>query len=50
MDKVIFTRLELYNLVWKFPIVQIAKHYDVSRMSIKNACDKMQIPLPGTKR
>ncbi|WP_149207554.1 hypothetical protein [Flavobacterium johnsoniae] len=49
MDKVTFTRLELYNLVWKFPIIQIAKHYEISSMGIKNACEKMQIPLPGSK-
>ncbi|MCP2025240.1 hypothetical protein L1276_000380 [Flavobacterium sp. HSC-32F16] len=49
MDKVIFTRQELYNLVWKFSIYQISKHYEISTMSIKNACEKMQIPLPGTK-
>jgi hypothetical protein len=49
MDKVIFTRLELYNLVWQFQIAQIAKKYDISSMSIKNACHKMQIPLPGSR-
>ncbi len=49
MDKVTFTRLELYNLVWKFPIIQIAKHYEISSMGIKNACEKMHIPLPGSK-
>lgn len=49
MDKIIFTRLELYNLVWKFPIVQIAKHYEISSMGIKNACEKLEIPLPGSK-
>lgn len=49
MDRIIFTRLELYNLVWKFPIVQIAKHYEISSMGIKNACAKMGIPLPGSK-
>ncbi|OIV40391.1 hypothetical protein [Flavobacterium johnsoniae] len=49
MDRIIFTRLELYNLVWKFPIIQIAKHYEISSMGIKNACEKMEIPLPGSK-
>ncbi|CAM3405627.1 hypothetical protein [Flavobacterium chungbukense] len=49
MDKVSFTRLELYNLVWKFPLIQIAKHYEISTMGIKNACDKMQIPLPNNR-
>ncbi|WP_281234048.1 hypothetical protein [Flavobacterium gelatinilyticum] len=49
MDKVIFSRSELYNLVWKFPIIQIARHYEISSMGIKNACEKMQIPLPGSR-
>ncbi|MEL1254121.1 hypothetical protein AAEO57_10065 [Flavobacterium sp. DGU38] len=50
MDKVQFTRADLYNLVWKFPIAQIAKHYDISSISIKDACHKMQIPLPGSRQ
>lgn len=49
MDKVSFTRLELYNLVWKFPIIQIAKHYEISTMEIKNACSKMEIALPNNR-
>ncbi|MDP5202380.1 hypothetical protein [Flavobacterium sp. DG2-3] len=49
MDKIIFTRSELYTLVWKFPIPQIAKHYEVSSMGIKNACEKMNIPLPKSR-
>jgi hypothetical protein len=47
MEKVFFTRLELYELVWKFPMTQITKHYGVSSMKIKNACEKIQIPFPG---
>lgn len=46
MDKVNFTRSELYELVWKFPISVIQKHYDVTRLGIKNACIKMEIPIP----
>lgn len=49
MDKITFTRSELYSLVWKFPIPQIAKHYEVSSMGIKNACEKMNIPLPKSR-
>lgn len=46
MDKVNFTRSELYELVWKFPVSVIQKHYDVTRLGIKNACIKMEIPVP----
>lgn len=49
MDKITFTRSELYDLVWKFPIPQIAKHYEISSMGIKNACEKMNIPLPKSR-
>ncbi|KAF2080666.1 hypothetical protein [Flavobacterium sharifuzzamanii] len=49
MDKITFTRSELYDLVWKFPIPQIAKHYEISSMGIKNACEKMEIPLPKSR-
>ncbi|MCR4029797.1 MULTISPECIES: hypothetical protein [Flavobacterium] len=49
MDKITFTRSELYTLVWKFPLVQIAKHYEISTMGIKNACSKLEIPLPKNK-
>ncbi|KAF2338419.1 hypothetical protein [Flavobacterium tistrianum] len=49
MDKITFTRSELYTLVWKFPIPQIAKHYEISSMGIKNACEKMKIPLPKSR-
>lgn len=49
MDKVIFTRSELYALVWKFPMIEIARHYEISTMGIKNACDKMQLPIPNNR-
>lgn len=49
MDKVVFTRSELHTLVWKFPLIQIAKHYEISTMGIKNACDKLQISMPNNR-
>lgn len=49
MEKITFTRSELYTLVWKFPMLQIARHYDVSTMGIRNACQKMIIPLPDKR-
>jgi hypothetical protein len=35
MDKITFTRSELYGLVWKFPIPQIAKHYNLALIMAK---------------
>lgn len=46
MEKVNFTRSELYELIWKFPISVIQKNYNVTRLGVKNACIKMEIPVP----
>ncbi|MEN2399199.1 hypothetical protein GKZ90_0005390 [Flavobacterium sp. MC2016-06] len=46
MDKVKFTRAQLFDLVWKYPISQITKEYNVSSFGLKNACERMEIPLP----
>jgi hypothetical protein len=46
MDKVKFTRAQLFDLVWKYPISQITKEYNVSSLGLKNACERMEIPLP----
>jgi len=49
MERIFFSRLQLYTLVWRFPIVIIAKSYEISPKGIKDACYKMNIPLPGSK-
>lgn len=48
MEKVRFTRLELYNLVWELPLHRIVKEYNIPRAGIKIACLRMEIPLPGS--
>ena len=46
MKQVIFSRLELYELVWKEPIISLSRKYNVSDSGLRNICIKMSIPLP----
>jgi hypothetical protein len=46
MEKVTFTRTELYDLVWKSTFGNITKKYGISGFGIRKACEQMQIPLP----
>lgn len=41
-----FNRKELYEEVWKEPMVEVAKHYDISDVGLKKVCKKLQIPTP----
>lgn len=46
MKTVTFTRLELYDLVWKKPLGKITHLYGLSSYSVRGACTRMQVPLP----
>jgi hypothetical protein len=46
MEKVTFTRKELYDLVWKSTFGVITKKYGISGFGIRKACEQMEIPLP----
>ena len=46
MEKIIFTREELYELVWSEPLFRLAKKYNISDNGIRKRCKKMNIPLP----
>jgi hypothetical protein len=46
MKTVTFTRLELYDLVWKKPMGLISKLYGISNHGIRGACTTLQVPLP----
>ena len=46
MEKVTFTRKELYYLVWKSTFGFIIKKYGITGFGIRKACEQMQIPLP----
>jgi hypothetical protein len=42
----VFTREELYNLVWKTPLSQLAKKYNISDNGLRKVCKRLDIPLP----
>ena len=46
MDKINFTRQELYNLVWSWPMLTLSKKYNISDVGLRKICIKMNIPLP----
>lgn len=48
MNEVTFTRKELYELVWTQTISSILEKHNISYKELKNACDKMKIPLPNS--
>ncbi|MBW8331102.1 MAG: hypothetical protein K0M40_03695 [Prolixibacteraceae bacterium] len=47
MEKLEFTREELYNLVWSEPLSRLAKKYNMSDNGIRKICKKINIPLPA---
>lgn len=47
MEKIVFTREDLYNLVWSEPLSRLAKKYNISDNGIRKRCKKMNIPLPA---
>src|SRR5580698_2733719 len=47
MSKTIFSRRELYNLVWAQPLQLLTKKYLVSEQRLRKICKDMQIPVPN---
>ncbi|MFD9897495.1 hypothetical protein [Mesorhizobium sp. NPDC059025] len=43
----IYTREEIYNLVWSTPISQVAGRFGLSDNGFAKICRKHEIPLPG---
>lgn len=46
MDKITFSRKELYELVWNEPLSRLAKRYKISDNGLRKICKRMNIPLP----
>ena len=46
MEKITFTRKELYDLIWAMPITRLSKQYGISFHKIRSTCKKMDIPIP----
>lgn len=46
MEKIEFTRTELYDLVWSEPLSRLARKYSMSDNGLRKICKKNNIPLP----
>ena len=46
MEKQLFTRKELYDLVWTEPLLTLSKKYAISDVGLRKICKRMSIPLP----
>jgi hypothetical protein len=46
MEKITFTRTQLYDLVWSMPTTSLAKEFGISDSSLRTTCKKFNIPLP----
>ncbi len=46
MNEIIYTRKELYDLVWSIPITGLAKKHLLTYNELKKICIRMNIPLP----
>jgi hypothetical protein len=44
-----FTRQELYDLVWKTPMSQLAKEFDISDVGLRKICHQHNIPTASNK-
>ena len=46
MDKKIYTRKELYELVWNYPLIELATKFNIETQYLKDICLENKIPLP----
>lgn len=46
MNSTIFSRKQLYDLVWSDSLLGISKKYNISDVGLRKACIRMNIPLP----
>src|SRR6478735_6464480 len=48
MSQVVFTRKELYDLVWSEPLLTLSTKYNISDNGLRKICVRMNISLPRT--
>ncbi|MGC3947945.1 MAG: hypothetical protein QM762_26130 [Chryseolinea sp.] len=46
MEQAVFTRKELYALVWSTPLSRIARKYEISDTGLRKLCKRHDIPVP----
>lgn len=47
MKEIIFTRKELYDLVWSESMLSLSKKYNISDVGLRKICIRMNIPIPA---
>ena len=45
--RVVYRRSELYEQVWKEPLLSVARHYGISDVALGKICRKLDVPVPG---
>jgi len=46
MNKITFTREQLYDLIWSESLLTLSKKYNISDVGLRKICIRMDIPLP----
>jgi hypothetical protein len=46
LGKIVFSREQLYDLLWKEPAITLLKKYNINYSGLKKICAEMKIPLP----
>ncbi len=46
MDRITFTREQLYDLIWSASLLTLSKKYNISDVGLRKMCIRMVIPLP----
>lgn len=47
-SKTKYSRLEFYELIWKKPIIHLAKEWGIPYHMLKSICERMHIPRPNS--
>lgn len=45
-NRLVFSRQEFYDLVWKESLLSLSKKYRISDVGLRKICIRMNIPLP----
>ena len=46
MGKIVFSRGELYDLVWSKPMASIMQKYEIKNSELRKILSEMSIPIP----
>jgi hypothetical protein len=46
MEQITLTRTELYDLVWKEPMLLLSKRFTISDTGLRKTCKRLNFPIP----